>query len=446
MGRKKSEIPKGSFWVKAAPNAKGDRPIYLKYYVEGRYAKRSTDLWVLPDDWDEKKQEVKSKNKSAARLNGKLTSLKKKVDDQLLSFTDGVITWRIVQEMLDGRFVPEGEKAKVIQFIDYCNSLNETLYKREDYGYSVYYNGKLYIKQFEKFLTEYKHLSSLSLQQVSKELFDEYVGYKINVKQYKTNEGINKSLTPLIKAVRYARDNGLIEMSKAQPILDGAYLEVKSRTYNPEKEEAREVRYLSDEQIEDFIAYEPRSNRKDATKDIKDVFLFSLYACGLRISDIVTLEWSNIDFEERKISKIQVKTKQRSKVSPRLPEQAVEILQKWQARHLNERFVFNYLPQDFVFSKETSHALKMRINAVDRTINTSLNHIGKQLGLPFSLTIHVARHTFCVKALNAGMSLHLVSQLMGHSSILATEKTYARYLDSTVDREMDKLVGIFTKK
>ena len=87
----------------------------------------------------------------------------------------------------------------------------------------------------------------------------------------------------------------------------------------------------------------------------------------------------------------------------------------------------------------------MRINAVDRTINTSLNHIGEQLGLPFSLTIHVARHTFCVKALSAGMSLHLVSQLMGHSSILATEKTYARYLDSTVDREMDKLVGIFAK-
>ena len=50
MGRKKSEIPKGSFSLKAAPNAKGERPIYLKYYVEGRYAKRSTDLWVLPDD------------------------------------------------------------------------------------------------------------------------------------------------------------------------------------------------------------------------------------------------------------------------------------------------------------------------------------------------------------------------------------------------------------
>ena len=443
MGRTKSDIPKGSFSLKAAPNAKGERPVYLKYYVEGRYAKRSTDIWVTPEDWDSTLQQVKSRNKSAARINGALANIKKKVDDQLLSFRDGKITWKIVQEMLDGRFVPEGEKAKVIQFVDYCHSVNEIMYKRDDYGYSVYYNGKLYIKQFEAFLTEYKHLPTLSLQQVSKELFDEYVGYKINIKKYKTNEGVNKSLTPLIKAVRYARDNGLIEMNKAQPILDGSYLEVKSRTYNPDEEDTGEVRYLTDEQIADFIAYEPRSNRKDATRDIKDVFLFSLYACGLRISDIVTLEWSNIDFMERKISKIQVKTKQRSKVSPRLPEQAIEILQRWRARRLNDRFVFNYLPQDFVFSKETNHALKMRINAVDRTINTSLNHIGKQLGFPFNLTIHVARHTFCVKALNTGMSLHLVSQLMGHSSILATEKTYAHYLDSTVDREMDKLVSIF---
>ena len=162
MGRTKSDIPKGSFSLKAAPNAKGERPVYLKYYVEGRYAKRSTDIWVTPEDWDSTLQQVKSRNKSAARMNGALANIKKKVDDQLLSFRDGKITWKIVQEILDGRFVPEGEKAKVIQFVDYCHSVNEIMYKRDDYGYSVYYNGKLYIKQFEAFLTDYKHLPSPS--------------------------------------------------------------------------------------------------------------------------------------------------------------------------------------------------------------------------------------------------------------------------------------------
>ena len=447
MPRKKSEIPKGSFSLKATPNARGERPIYLKYYVEGRYAKRSSDLWVKPDDWDSNKQEVKSKHKSAARMNGVLANMKKKVDDQLLAFSDGAITWAIVQQMLDGEYLSEEEKAKSIQFVDYCNEVNEKLYKREDYGYSVYYNAKLYIKQFEAFLKDYKKIESLTLKQVNKDIIDEYVGYKVNVKQYKTNEGVNKSLTPLVKAVKYAKDNGLIEMSKAQPIIEGTYLDIKKRTYNPDEEEdSGSVRYLTDEQLQAFIDYRPRSNRASATNAIKEIFLFSLYACGLRISDIVTLEWSNIDFEEKKIDKIQVKTKQKSKVSPRLPQDAIDILEKWKERNLNERFVFNYLPSSFVFSKENSHELKMKINTADRTINISLNHIGKKLELPFKLTIHVARHTFCVKALNSGMSLHVVSQLMGHSSILATEKTYARYLDGTIDKEVEKLTSIFQKK
>lgn len=447
MGRTKSEIPKGSFSLKATPNPKGERPIYLKYYVEGRYAKRSTDLWVLPDDWDKTHQVVKSRHKSAARINGALANKKKKVDDQLLSFSDGVITWKIVQDMLDGKFIPEEEKAKSIQFVDYCNEVNEKLYKRDDYGYSVYYNAKLYIKQFEDYLKNYKKVSSLTLKQVNKEILDEYVGYKVNVKKYKSNEGVNKSLTPMVKAVKYARDSGLIEMSRAQPIIDEIYLDLKKRTYTPdEDDDSGSVRYLTEEQLKAFIDYKPKSNRKQATYDIKDIFLFSLYACGLRISDIVTLEWSNIDFEEKKIDKIQVKTKQKSKVSPRLPQEAIDILQKWQKRNLNERFVFDYLPADFVFSKEHSRDLKMKINTADRTINNSLNHIGEKLKFPFKLTIHVARHTFCVMALNSGISLHVVSQLMGHSSILATEKTYAKYLDGTVDDEINKLINIFQKK
>ena len=447
MGRTKSEIPKGSFSLKASPNGKGEKPIYLKYYVEGRYAKRSTDLWVHPDDWDATKQEVKSKNKSAARMNGALANMKKKVDDQLLSFKDGVITWRIVQEMLDGRFLPEEEVAKNTQFIDYCNSVNESKYGRDDYGYSVYYNSKQYIKQFESFVNDYKHLSSLTLKQFNKELLDEYVAYKLNVKQYKTHAGVNKAIAPLVRAIKNARDNGLIEASKAQAIIEGAYLETKKRTYNPNDDETSgEVRYLTDEQLEAFIKYEPKSNRKEKTNDIKDIFLFSLYACGMRISDIVTLEWSNIDFEKKIIDKVQVKTKQKSKISPRLPEQAIEILNKWQQRNLNDRFVFNYLPTDFAFSRENGHALKMRINAVDRTINISLNHIGKKLEFPFTLTIHVARHTFCVKALGSGMSLHVVSQLMGHQSITSTERTYAHYLDSTIDSELEKITSIFKRQ
>ena len=33
--------------MKATDNAKGERPIYLKYFVQGKYVKRSTDIWGM---------------------------------------------------------------------------------------------------------------------------------------------------------------------------------------------------------------------------------------------------------------------------------------------------------------------------------------------------------------------------------------------------------------
>lgn len=444
MPRTRSEIPRGSFALKATDNAKGERPIYLKYFVQGKYVKRSTDIWVLPADWDTKGQTVKSRNKSAARINAKLATIKKAVDDQLLAFKDGVITCEIVQKMLDGEYLPEDEKAKGILFLDYCRKVNEDGYDHNDYGYSVYYNNNLYLNHFEEYL-RLKELSSLTLSRVSLDTVSGFATYKLNEKHYKSKDAVNKCLTPLVKAIKSAKDNGLISAAQAQPIIEGAYLDTKERVYDPDVDTDKKVHYLNDEQLKAFIDYVPKSNSANRTRDIKDIFLFSMYACGLRISDIVTLEWSQVDFDKKEINKIQVKTKQKGKISPRLSQQAIDILTEWQARNLNDRFVFNYLPADFVFdkSKERSRELKMKINTADRTINVSLNHIGKKLNFPFPLTIHVARHTFCVKALSSGMSLHLVSQLMGHSSILATEKTYSEYLDETIDREVEKFYNLF---
>lgn len=39
------------------------------------------------------------------------------------------------------------------------------------------------------------------------------------------------------------------------------------------------------------------------------MFLFAYYACGLRVSDIITLEWIHISFENRVLIKLIVKTK-----------------------------------------------------------------------------------------------------------------------------------------
>ena len=443
MGRIKAAIPFGSFWLRPSTNQKGESPVYVRYFVNGKYIKKSTNIFINPDDWDKKKQVVKSKNKQAATLNGKLNAFKQKIDEQLLSFK-GTITYKVVDMILNGS-VDLNDKTQGILFKEYADKLNDLMYSRNSYGYSVYYNNTCNLNQFDRFVTAELGIPALKLTEINMDLINKFVNYKRNRKGNKSIEGINHCLTPIIRTVKYARDNGLLDAIAANPIINDGYLSVKDRSYNPDLANEKKIHYLTQEQLHKFMEYKPRSNSKERTLEIMDIFMFSYYACGLRISDLATLEWSNIDFKNRKIDKVQVKTKMKGKVPPTLPQPAIDILMKWKAKNRNKRFVFDLLPEDWTFgdNKESERKLKMRLNSIDNTFNTSLGDIGKKLGFKFPLTIHVARHTFCVTALNHGVSLHVVSQLMGHASIQSTEKTYAEFLDETVSLEMSKLEQCF---
>lgn len=444
MSKKRPSIPTGNFWLRPSPNQKGETPVYVRYYVQGKYIKKSTNVFVNPDDWDDKKQEVKSKNRQSAALNNKLKSFKQKIDEQLLTYK-GAITHKVMDAILNGK--DPGDNSGEIIFKKYADEVNEMLYSRNTYGYSVYYNNACNLNQFERFLADELGRPDLKLAEISMDVINRFVDYKRNKRGNTSIEGINHSLTPILRAVRYARDNGLLDMATATPIIDGGYMNVKDRSYNPDAANAKKIHYLTQEQLKKFMNYKPRSNSKERTQEIMDIFLFAYYACGLRVSDIATLEWSNIDFKNRKINKVQVKTKAKGKVPPTLPQQAIDILTRWKEKDRNKRFVFDLLPDNWVFGddKDSGRRLKMRLNTIDQTFNTSLGEIGKKLGFNFPLTMHVARHTFCVTALNNGVSLHVVSQLMGHASIIATEKTYAEFLDETVTNEMEKLEQSFSK-
>ena len=74
-----------------------------------------------------------------------------------------------------------------------------------------------------------------------------------------------------------------------------------------------------------------------------------------------------------------------------------------------------------------------------KCINQSLVVAGEQIGLPFSLSMQAARHSFAVFALNKGLSMSLVSRLLGHGSTDVTEKVYARFLPETLSAEVARL-------
>ena len=273
----------------------------------------------------------------------------------------------------------------------------------------------------------------LYLNEIEPKLFEDYKTWRVTTRGNSSLEGINKTLTPLFNAVKDLSANLLIPLDVASNIVD-KYLEVKQRVYDPTVE-THEVHYLTPEQLSGFIKLYP-TVKYNRTRDYMDMFLFSFYACGLRISDIVTLEWSQIDFDRQELTKMMYKTK--SPITIPLTDNAIKILERWKKRKLNSRFVFDLLPEDFDITDVV--ALDNARLSKNKAIQTSLRGLGDKLGLPFHLTIHVARHTFAVLALKNGVDVYQISKFLGHKSIAATEKTYAEYLPSDMKKTLrDKL-------
>ena len=200
-----------------------------------------------------------------------------------------------------------------------------------------------------------------------------------------TKEGINKMLTPLIKAAMYASDNGLLSARLSAQIKQ-SYFDLKVRQYRSEVED-REVRYLTEEQMLQFVDLYSKV-KFNRTREIMDMFLFSFHACGLRVSDIITLEWSHIDWDRQELSKNLVKGKVPHTIP--LTDAALEILKQWQEKSLNRRFVFNLL--DSTFDTSDAALLDKKIKSKNRILQTSLNEVGNKMGLPFHLSMHVARY------------------------------------------------------
>ena len=52
---------------------------------------------------------------------------------------------------------------------------------------------------------------------------------------------------------------------------------------------------------------------------------------------------------------------------------------------------------------------------------------------------HWARHTGATLLLNAGVGEEIVAKVLGHSTTKITKRVYAKLLDETVAREMEKI-------
>ncbi len=448
MVRTRSErlFPKGKLRMlkPKIPSESEQYPIVLEYSWHNKVKRLSMNIKAKASDWDSTQQSLKrSYGRDYARLNNFLQQKKDDTNHRMRQFSlehPRCMNLTVIDQILHDE--PCSRKDKGYDFKEFIMSRIKNEYERHQIGFSVYQNAENAMNMFKRFLSEtnngtYRN-DAIYLGDISEEIVQSYIEWRRSVR-HNSEETINHSLTPIIKGLEYASDLGMIPKPTYSKIKD-----VRIRIV-PKLEEdycEKAEKYLTDDQLTSLKRYSETCSQKRRKEHI-NIFLFSI-ACGLRISDIATLRWSDVDLGNKQFRKRIVKT--RKPIINPLDDDALQILSEWQKKRPNSKYVFDLVQDDLCLDNDIER--KKAISKADKCINQSLLKAGEQIGLPFSLTMHVSRHTFAMKAMNnkdesKKISIDVISRLLGHSSTAITEKVYAKYLPSTLQQEVEKLTPSF---
>ena len=136
-----------------------------------------------------------------------------------------------------------------------------------------------------------------------------------------------------------------------------------------------------------------------------------LYGCGLRVSELVDLKISNINFKE---NYLMVEGKgEKTRLVPLAKSTAAFILEYIETVRVNAKF--NKKFQDILF-------LNSRGTNMSRVIVfIIIKEMTQRAGITKSISPHTFRHSFATHLLQNGADLRFIQEMLGHSSITTTQ-------------------------
>lgn len=179
-------------------------------------------------------------------------------------------------------------------------------------------------------------------------------------------------------------------------------------------------RAIPKDDITRIIEYKTKSKQVQLAIDI---FTFSYIMGGINFIDIANLTLNNI------IDNRLVYTRHKTKKLIQLPlhPKTIELIEKYHDD--NNPHLFPIL----MAYHKTEQQRFNRVHKIIVNVNNRLKKIGKELGIPITLTTYVARHSHATVLKKSGVATSIISESLGHSS----EKVTQIYLDSFGNEQMD---------
>jgi integrase len=363
----------------------GTALIQIVVTLNGKRKYFSTNVYVTPDQWNERQRKIKNHPNAAARNNeiyNKIIDLENFISSRINKGETPTL-----QQVEN--FVKQEKTADFISWLEVeAENIND-----------VSKSTKNHYRTLIKHLKIYQNGKPLFFEDVTFKYVTDFYKYLSQRVEVNTSASYMKKFK---KFVTLAIHYDLIDYHK------DPFKQFKIKTIDKKRD------YLTAEELKRFEAVEVETKNAQIAKDM---FLFSCYT-GLRFVDVHTLTESDIITSkgETYIYKVQDKTD----VTVNIPISSIadgkpiELLRK----HKTGKGYFN----------------GMRYAAVCAEIKK----IAAKAGITKRVTYHTARHTNATYMLNSGVSITSVQKLLGHKSVKTT-MIYAETLAATIKKEVESV-------
>lgn len=227
-----------------------------------------------------------------------------------------------------------------------------------------------------------------SIESCTKKDILAYISY-INGLEVST---VNRHISSLKSFFNYLVDESIIKVSPMEEV---------SSLKSPKKL----PKYLSISEVNKLLNIPLNSEFDYRNKAMLEL----MYATGLRVSELVSIEYSNIDFENS-IIRINGKGK-KERIIP-LGEVASYYLKVYLSDYRSKLLKRNTYNQVFL----NNHGKPI----TRQGFNYILENIRELTGIEKEITPHVLRHSFATHLLEGGADIRSIQEMLGHENISTT--------------------------
>lgn len=284
------------------------------------------------------------------------------------------------------------QKRQTIGFVDYFqNYLSK--YTKKDWRMV-----KIALDRFTDFLAATEEYSrfrySMGITQLTKRMVEDYTEY---LQTRSIGTGAKSIYERFKKVINHAIDEGILTANPCK----GVNIKVDESVLRKET--------LSTDEIKQLFSCHPTY----VSNDIRRAFLFSLYT-GLRFCDVSAITYSMVDYSNRALKVMQMKT-QHGVVIP-LTDTTMAIIGEPPTDR--EQRIFPLKSYEF-----TTRMLRRWVS---------------EAGITKHISWHCARHSFATNLLTNGANIKVVASLLGHTSLKHTER-YTRVVDGLKQAAVNSL-------